>query len=460
MVWTRSFLWTLFFFVFLSSNTMGMENEDHQTLHETNECPNCNLRGITIDDGFFLSSVLNGADLSRAKLINSNFRYSNFSGSNLYDAELKGGDFESADFSSARLKSAVLENPDVKGADFSNSDLSYANLETVDFKGTNLTHADFSFASLGEGTSFNDTLGLEDILFYAEYPSSIPKGLLSVRDRYKKSGNELIEKKITYTLKHNEMLHDFSVAGVPGNLHTREINLLDVLFCIVKAENKQIAELSHNTTARQSCAYAAFSLIFFEWTTQWGVSPEHALALLFKTTFIFSFGYFVALSIAFFSKGNRRRFGSIWIVNPVLTDITDGSDPVSKAFDQKMPNEVETKPIQIVQQEEEGVFYRYDLAQYMKLALNWSSTEKTSPILKRLAFFGLAAVAAFWISLLMSFHFGWRDLNVGTWMARIQPKPFLFRTTGLLRVFSGVQSLACAYFLAIWALTFFGRPFG
>ena len=64
-----------------------------------------------------------------------------------------------------------------------------------------------------------------------------------------------------------------------------------------------------------------------------------------------------------------------------------------------------------------------------------------------------------WFSALSAFHIGWRDLNFGTWLTRIQPEEFVLRGYGALRVVSGVQSLLSVYLLAIWAVTTFGRPF-
>jgi hypothetical protein len=51
---------------------------------------------------------------------------------------------------------------------------------------------------------------------------------------------------------------------------------------------------------------------------------------------------------------------------------------------------------------------------------------------------------------------GWRELNVGTWMTRLQPREYNIRATGWVRTVSGIQSLMSVYLLA---LTYFGRPF-
>ena len=66
---------------------------------------------------------------------------------------------------------------------------------------------------------------------------------------------------------------------------------------------------------------------------------------------------------------------------------------------------------------------------------------------------------ALYFALLSCFHIGWRDLNVGLWVARVQTKEFALRAYGWVRVVSGLQSLFSVYLVAIWALTYFGRPF-
>ena len=64
-----------------------------------------------------------------------------------------------------------------------------------------------------------------------------------------------------------------------------------------------------------------------------------------------------------------------------------------------------------------------------------------------------------YFSLLSAFHLGWRELNVGTWITRVQPREYTLRPTGWVRTVSGIQSLLSVYLLALWVLTYFGRPF-
>ncbi|MDP1760710.1 MAG: hypothetical protein Q8L43_00630, partial [Deltaproteobacteria bacterium] len=66
---------------------------------------------------------------------------------------------------------------------------------------------------------------------------------------------------------------------------------------------------------------------------------------------------------------------------------------------------------------------------------------------------------AFYFSLLSAFNLGWRELNVGNWISRIQKREYTLRATGWVRTVAGLQSLLSVYLLALWVLTYFGRPF-
>src|SRR5262249_25021654 len=65
----------------------------------------------------------------------------------------------------------------------------------------------------------------------------------------------------------------------------------------------------------------------------------------------------------------------------------------------------------------------------------------------------------FYFSLVSAFSLGWREFNVGTWITRVQPREYTLRATGWVRTLSGIQSLLSVYLLALWFLTYFGRPF-
>ena len=64
-----------------------------------------------------------------------------------------------------------------------------------------------------------------------------------------------------------------------------------------------------------------------------------------------------------------------------------------------------------------------------------------------------------WFSLLSAFHLGFRELNVGNWLARLQTRECGLQAVGWVRVMAGLQPLFSVYLLALLVLTYFGRPF-
>jgi hypothetical protein len=66
---------------------------------------------------------------------------------------------------------------------------------------------------------------------------------------------------------------------------------------------------------------------------------------------------------------------------------------------------------------------------------------------------------ALFFSVLSAFHIGWKELSIGSWIARLNPYEYTLKATGWVRTVSGVQSLISVYLLALAVLTYFGRPF-
>ena len=66
---------------------------------------------------------------------------------------------------------------------------------------------------------------------------------------------------------------------------------------------------------------------------------------------------------------------------------------------------------------------------------------------------------AFYFSTLSAFHIGWKDVNVGNWISRMQPHEFELKPTRWVRTVSGFQSLLSVILLALSILSYYGRPF-
>src|SRR6476620_499201 len=60
-----------------------------------------------------------------------------------------------------------------------------------------------------------------------------------------------------------------------------------------------------------------------------------------------------------------------------------------------------------------------------------------------------ALLYGLFFSVLSAFHIGWKELSVGSWIARLNPYEYTLKATGWVRTISGVQSLISVYLLAL-----------
>ena len=146
-----------------------------------------------------------------------------------------------------------------------------------------------------------------------------------------------------------------------------------------------------------------FYFIFFDITFRYGMSPNRPLLIILVLIVLFSLPYIIALTV---SPNDQTGIWRFWPEDVILR---------------------------------EGALPQY---------------EKITAV--GLAIFGWAI----YFSLLSAFHIGWRDFNIGNWIARISPVEYVLRATGWPKIFSGIQSLLSVYLLALWVLGSFGRPFG
>lgn len=68
----------------------------------------------------------------------------------------------------------------------------------------------------------------------------------------------------------------------------------------------------------------------------------------------------------------------------------------------------------------------------------------------------------FWagfFSLMSAFNIGFRDINFGRWLRLLPRTEYDLKAKGWARTMAGFQSLVSVYLIALWILTYFGRPF-
>ena len=149
-------------------------------------------------------------------------------------------------------------------------------------------------------------------------------------------------------------------------------------------------------------------LVAFEWTVGYGMHPFRPLLIVLFLIPAFALAYFVALA----KRGPNR----IWISRSV------GS-----------------------------VSYNQNV--------RWFPLEKLirgNPFHRHWSYLRVAM----WFSLMSAFRVGFREVDVGQWLMRLQPRQYSLEARGWCRSVAGVQSLLSVYLLALSILCIVGRPFG
>jgi uncharacterized protein YjbI with pentapeptide repeats len=346
---------------------------------------------------------LNSAILDRAQL----------NGAILVEAELRGASLLRADLRGANLVGAILNEADLTAAALDDANLMSAELNDASFFGATLNDAVLYRSQLNKATFFGATL----------HRAKLGNASLT--------GTRLAGADLT------EAEYDPSSAGVPDSVvaaikglatmtfHAgRETGLIQLRDLLQKAGLRELEreatfsiESGRTTHAIKNWAEnpgaameGVFRSVAFDWTTGYGLYPGRALKIIVLV--------WLALIAVYFWPIRREP-----------------KRPTAAGIYQLWPSD------------------RIDVDGYAV------SVGKSAAI-TRLQSGTLGAIGqAAYFSLLSAFHIGWRDLNVGTWIARIQPREYALRATGWVRVVSGIQSLLSVYLLAMWALTYFGRPF-
>jgi hypothetical protein len=173
----------------------------------------------------------------------------------------------------------------------------------------------------------------------------------------------------------------------------------------MRQQERQVTySLMRSNRINEGGLVATLQYALFEVTTKWGMSPGRPLLIL--VTLIPAFGLLYMIAIT-----HPSRKGAVWRVWDKERVYKDEPLDVSEPPEQLKANG-----------------YR-------------------------------ALLYGYFFSLLSAFHIGWRELNVGSWIARLNPREYTLRSHGWVRTVSGIQSLISVYLLALAVLTYFGRPF-
>jgi Pentapeptide repeats (8 copies) len=324
---------------------------------------------------------------------------------NLCQADLSGANLQEALLFWANLQGARLLWANLQGAFLSEATLQKADLRQANLQGAHLYLANLQGAVL-YGANLQGAV-------YETDPGKLPN-FWTLTDPDKNHLETLV------FFQSPAALIALRKAFKEGGMRTQERQLT---YAIERTKRLQAWNPSWWETHRQEDtrpwrekltgkSESLFSYVLFELPSHYGMAPGRALWSLLGLILIFALPYWMAI------KHANSRSG-IWMILP--------EDRLASRSGKK-----------------KAVLLRPPMAKTWRERLVSES---------RMFRTGL------YFSLLSAFHLGWRELNVGTWIARLQFREYTLRATGWVRMVAGIQSLLSVYLLALWVLTYFGRPF-
>jgi hypothetical protein len=311
----------------------------------------------------------------------------------------KGGKraiFDKADFERSSLYGKYLKGVSLCGANLKGVDLGYANLEGAWLNSANLKGASLIGTNLKE--AMMDRANLEGVIFEIE-PNNLPDIVLISR---------AVNLSLLRYDRSPHALVELREAFKKYGLRRQE---REITYAIKHSGYLNAKSWGDLPTKIQ----VLFGWLLFDLTCKWGMAPMQPLAILVIFIGLFSPFYIFSLKkrnklFPFFSyslKKQQKKDGiwKTWIPERARRDL-GGDEPEL-------------------------------------MTCNWMG----------------AIGNGLYFSMLAAFHVGWRDLNVGSWIARMQPQEYRLHASGWVRFVSGLQSLISVYLLALCILTYFGRPF-
>jgi hypothetical protein len=360
---------------------------------------------VDMTDADLTKADLRDANLFKSVLINVHARGADFTGATLSSVDLSNASLENATLNRAKLVHTKFDGAYLVGAKFRHVDLSHRDFTTVqsltgvDFGGTDLEETNFKGMRLEGVRLAGANLDGADLTDAAIIDGDLTGA--SMRDA--KLGQlrfEAISAPRVETLADTENIETTSWYVSPHGL-----NQLREAFKTAgmrEQERRVTFVIKKWGRINDPGLESGLNFLLFELTSDYGMSPARPLWILLWLIFGFSLFYMQSVLVP---AGKTTGIWQTWPDGQV-------SDP-----------DAGTAPSRI---EAEGL---------------------------RIVAWGL------YFSLLSAFRIGWRDVNVGNWIARVHPGEFALRATGWVKVTAGIQSLVSVYLIALWVLTYFGRPF-
>lgn len=398
------------------------------------------------------------ADLSDSILwtINLNgtrLRQANLSGANLTGVDLSNADLEAADLSQALISSLTTQDPSpnqgeiltfgpkqnfrtlfvgasLRSANLAGAVVFGADLKDADFDGANMSGAVFEPYSL-PSISLAGAKGLE-LMTYSRNPTA----LVRLRKEFQDQGLLDQERKITYALKRREaqilLLACSPWADLQWPLKTSETDAAS----LVKRGRFDLLVVN--------CLNYSFNRVFFDLTSQYGMTPGRPLRLLAALWLICAGIYY------FLIRFSRRS--AILVIPSKHTEIEGDEDKNNG------------RRIRRIQKVGRMQARQRSLSEWLRYEKDRRTTQSSIALAVAVGrrWFRSKwrrARSAMFFSLMSAFNIGFRDIDFGRWLRLLTKRQYDLKPVGWARTVAGWQSLISLYLVALWILTYFGRPF-
>jgi uncharacterized protein YjbI with pentapeptide repeats len=377
------------------------------------ELSKADLRGAKLNGAKLLGAKLNGAnllgaELNEAFLIGAKLNVANLKWAELNKAHLSGAELNKADLTGAKLNQAQLIGAKLNGANLFAAELNDAQLIGAKLNGAELSEAKLNKADL-RVTELREAVIRSSLLDGAQLAyADLTHAVYAPRSAPPNSFVAGIKGLETVTFPFGEEVGLVQLRELLQRGGLRDLER-EATFAI--ENGKTVHALVAWPEKPLKAAEGIFRSVMFDWTTAYGLYPARALLLIV--------GLWVLLIPVYWWPIWRRP------------RTVSGSGGIFQIWPKDRVEVREGKP-------------------------TLDNPARIEPLHDR----GLASLGwSAYFSLLSAFHIGFREFSVGSWIARMQPRSFALEAAGWVRTVSGAQSLLSVYLLAMWVLTYFGRPF-
>lgn len=331
----------------------------------------------------------------------------------LYGADLREAILREADLSGAKLHGADLSEAQVRGVDPRGADLSGAILRRADLsetklRGANLYRADLGGADLSGADLFKARL--EGTIFE---PTSLPR-IARIATAFKLALMTYKESPIELT----QLRTQFKDGGFREQERKITFALRKAAATEAWGQCKRLSLGNWRKWGR--CLEYWFNTVFFDLTCQYGMSPWRPLLWGVVPLWL--------LCSLFYSVVIRTRTSREAALYRVYPQSLQHDSSANRRVERVSPTP--KRPAQGIRR-----FGQFLLREWLVLR------------------------TALGFSLICAFNIGFRDINFGRWLRLLTRQEFDIKAAGWARVVAGWQSLISVYLVALWVLSYFGRPF-